>query len=137
MAHESRSGRGGFFNSSLCDPRVRTLSGVGPGPRSRPTPATTSAADAARPLLAARRHEFSQLLPTEPLWAEGDAGRLARVAVNLPTNAAKYTLTGGRVRMSVGWEGGEAVVRVLDNGPGIPRTSSPRCSTCSPRWTGR
>ena len=84
------------------------------------------AADSARPLLAARRHEFSLLLPTEPLWVEGDAGRLEQVAVNLLNNAAKYTDTGGLVRMTVAREGDEAVVRVLDNGVGIPAEMLPR-----------
>ena len=84
------------------------------------------AADSARPLLAARRHEFSLLLPTEPLWVEGDAGRLEQVAVNLLNNAAKYTDTGGLVRMTVAREGDDAVVRVLDNGVGIPAEMLPR-----------
>ena len=84
------------------------------------------AADAARPLLTARRHEFSLLLPTEPLWVEGDAGRLEQVAVNLLSNAAKYTDTGGLVRMTVAREGDDAVVRVTDNGVGIPTEMLPK-----------
>ncbi len=84
------------------------------------------AADAARPLLDARRHEFSLLLPTEPLWVEGDAGRLEQIGVNLLTNAAKYTDTGGLVRMTVARDGDDAVVRVLDNGVGIPPEVLPR-----------
>jgi PAS domain S-box-containing protein len=84
------------------------------------------AADSARPLLAARRHEFSLLLPTDPLWVEGDPGRLEQVAVNLLNNAAKYTPTGGLVRMTVAREGDDAVVRVLDNGVGIPAEMLPR-----------
>jgi CheY-like chemotaxis protein len=88
--------------------------------------AMNRAADSARPLLAARRHEFSLLPPTEPLWVEGDPGRLEQVAVNLLDNAAKYTDTGGLVRMTVAREGDEAVVRVLDNGVGIPPDMLPR-----------
>jgi PAS domain S-box-containing protein len=84
------------------------------------------AADSARPLLAARQHEFSLLLPTEPLWVEGDPGRLEQVAVNLLSNAAKYTDPGGLVRMSVAGEGDDAVVRVTDNGVGIPADMLPR-----------
>ena len=84
------------------------------------------AAESARPLLDARRHEFSLLLPTEPLWVEGDPARLEQVAVNLLNNAAKYTDTGGLVRMTVAREGDDAVVRVLDNGVGIPPDMLPR-----------
>ncbi len=84
------------------------------------------AADSARPLLAGRRHDFSLLLPTEPLWVEGDPGRLEQIAVNLLTNAAKYTDTGGLVRMTVAREGDDAVVRVMDNGVGIPPEMLPR-----------
>ena len=78
------------------------------------------AAESARPLLDARRHEFSVLLPTDPLWVEGDATRLEQVIVNLLTNAAKYTDTGGLIRLTVAREKGDAVIRVLDNGVGIP-----------------
>jgi CheY-like chemotaxis protein/two-component sensor histidine kinase len=84
------------------------------------------AADSARPLLASRRHEFSLLLPTEPLWVDGDPGRLEQVGVNLLTNAAKYTDPGGLVRMTVARQGDEAVVRVRDNGVGIPADMLPR-----------
>ena len=84
------------------------------------------AADSARPLLAARRHEFSLLLPTEQLWVEADPGRLEQVAVNLLSNAAKYTDTGGLVRMTVAREGDDAVVRVLDDGVGIPPDMLPK-----------
>jgi PAS domain S-box-containing protein len=83
------------------------------------------AAESARPLLDARRHEFSLLLPTDPLWVEGDPTRLEQIFVNLLTNAAKYTDTGGLVRMSVAREGEEAVVRVHDNGVGIPPEKLP------------
>jgi PAS domain S-box-containing protein len=84
------------------------------------------AADAARPLLDARRHEFSVLLPTEPVWVEGDPGRLEQVAVNLLNNAAKYTDVGGLVRLTVAREGDDAVVRVADNGVGIPPDMLPK-----------
>ena len=84
------------------------------------------AADSARPLLDARWHEFSLLLPTGPLWVEGDPGRLEQVAVNLLNNAAKYTDAGGLIHMTVAREGDDAVVRVLDNGVGIPPDMLPK-----------
>ena len=84
------------------------------------------AAESVRPLLNARRHEFSLSLPTEELWIQGDPGRLEQVFVNLLTNAAKYTDPGGLVRMTVGREEADAVVRVIDNGVGIPADLLPR-----------
>jgi CheY-like chemotaxis protein len=44
---------------------------------------------------------------------------MEQVVVNLLNNAAKYTDTGGLIRMSVLQEGDEAVIRVRDNGVGI------------------
>src|SRR5260370_8403563 len=67
----------------------------------------------------ARQHDFSVALPTEPIWVEADPARMEQVVVNLLNNAAKYTDTGGLIRMTVNREGDEAVIRVRDNGVGI------------------
>ena len=67
----------------------------------------------------ARKHEFSVSLPTEPIWVEADPAGMEQVVVNLLNNAAKYTDTGGLIRMTVSREGDEAVIRVRDNGVGI------------------
>ncbi|MBA4016364.1 MAG: hybrid sensor histidine kinase/response regulator [Pirellula sp.] len=77
------------------------------------------AAEAARPFMDARKHEFSVSLPTEPLWVEADPARMEQVIVNLLNNAAKYTDTGGLIRMTVSREENDAVIRVRDNGVGI------------------
>ncbi|MDB5309973.1 MAG: hybrid sensor histidine kinase/response regulator [Gemmataceae bacterium] len=77
------------------------------------------AAETARPFMDARKHDFSVSLPTEPIWVEADPARLEQVVVNLLNNAAKYTDTGGLVRMTVSREGDEGVIRVRDNGVGI------------------
>jgi PAS domain S-box-containing protein len=77
------------------------------------------AAESARPLMEARRHEFSVALPTHPIWVEADPARMEQVVVNLLNNAAKYTDTGGLIRMTVSQEGDDAVIRVRDNGVGI------------------
>jgi PAS domain S-box-containing protein len=84
------------------------------------------AADAARPLLDARKHGFSVSLPTEPIWVEADATRLEQVFVNLLNNAAKYTDPGGLIRLSVKQVGNEAVLKVRDNGLGMPPEILPR-----------
>ena len=52
-------------------------------------------------------------------WVSADPIRLDQVIGNLVVNAVKYTPEGGLIRVSVGREGGEAVLRVTDNGIGI------------------
>ncbi len=77
------------------------------------------AAETARPFMEARKHEFSVVLPTQPIWVEADPARMEQVVVNLLNNAAKYTDTGGLIRLTVSQEGDEAIIRVKDNGIGI------------------
>jgi PAS domain S-box-containing protein len=84
------------------------------------------AAETVRPVMDARKHDFSVSLPIEPVWVEADPARLEQIVVNLLNNAAKYTETGGLVRMSVQQEGSEAVIRVRDNGVGIAPEMLPR-----------
>ncbi len=77
------------------------------------------AAESARAFMEARRHDFSVSLPTQAIWVEADPARLEQVVVNLLDNAAKYSDTGGLIRMNVNQEGADAVIRVRDNGVGI------------------
>jgi CheY-like chemotaxis protein len=77
------------------------------------------AAESVRPFMEANKHEFSVALSTAPIWVEADPVRIEQVIVNLLNNAAKYTETGGLVRLTVNQEAGEAVIRVKDNGVGI------------------
>src|SRR6188472_1112167 len=72
------------------------------------------AAETARPLMDAQRHDFSVSIPTEPIWVQADPARMEQVIVNLLNNAAKYTDNGGLIRMTVEREGAEAVIRVRD-----------------------
>ena len=51
---------------------------------------------------------------------EGDRARIKQVVVNLLDNAIKYTPEGGAVDVSVGTDADRAVMRVEDNGIGIP-----------------
>jgi PAS domain S-box-containing protein len=77
------------------------------------------AVEAAAPLIDSARHKLDVELPERPAVVEGDLQRLTQVATNLLNNAARYTPQGGRISLSVGPEGGEAVLRVCDNGRGI------------------
>jgi PAS domain S-box-containing protein len=78
------------------------------------------AIEASLPFITAGRHEFTSDLPEGPVWVDGDSLRLSQVMSNLLNNAAKYTAEGGRISLSLSKEAPFAVVRVVDNGVGIP-----------------
>jgi signal transduction histidine kinase len=71
-------------------------------------------------------HFMTVSLPVGSLWLQGDPARLEQVFVNLLLNAAKYTLSGGNIHLSLEREGGEALVRIRDNGIGIAPDVLPR-----------
>ena len=50
---------------------------------------------------------------------DADATRLQQVLTNVVGNAMKYTPVGGRISVSVGADGGDAVIAVRDSGVGI------------------
>ena len=84
------------------------------------------AVEAVRSALADRGHELVVEPPAVPVFLEADPTRLEQVLDNLLTNAIKYTEPGGRIVLSAGREGGEAVIRVADSGIGIPPEMLPR-----------
>ena len=53
------------------------------------------------------------------VWVDGDPTRLEQIVVNLVTNAVKYTHADGTIRVTVGREGEDAVLRVRDDGIGM------------------
>jgi len=79
-----------------------------------------SAVESSQPLIESAAHTLILDLPPAPIWLEADLMRLAQVIANLLNNAAKYTPEGGQIRVTLGVEGGEAVITVADNGLGIP-----------------
>jgi two-component system CheB/CheR fusion protein len=79
------------------------------------------AVEAMRDIFESRGLTFSNSIASEPLYVDGDPARLLQIHVNLLSNAAKYTPKGGRVSLRVTREEGHAVIRVADDGVGIPR----------------
>lgn len=84
------------------------------------------AVDAVRPIVNERKHELQLSLTSTDLKLEADSTRLEQILVNLLTNAAKYTPSGGRIQLIVGVEREEMVFRVRDNGLGILPELLPR-----------
>ncbi len=88
--------------------------------------AVRSAVEMTRPIVEAKEHTLRVELPPEPLSVHADVTRLEQVLGNLVRNAAKYTEPGGRIEVTAWSEVGEAVVRIRDNGIGIPPELLPR-----------
>ena len=81
-----------------------------------------SAIESVNPLIDAKQHKLELELPPTPVHLHADGTKLAQIVTNLLTNAAKYTPSGGRIRLSAqkDSERGEVLIRVLDTGIGIP-----------------
>jgi CheY-like chemotaxis protein len=74
----------------------------------------------ARPQLEGKQHPLQVELPPESLYVAADLKRLAQVFANLLRNASKYSSAGTPIRLAVSGEPNEVVVRVGDQGIGIP-----------------
>jgi PAS domain S-box-containing protein len=88
--------------------------------------AVNYAIESVRPLVEAQGHKLTVSLPPEAIHLEADPTRLEQVLVNLLNNAAKYTKPGGEIALIAEREGDEAVIRVRDNGIGIPAELLPK-----------
>ena len=67
-----------------------------------------------------KRHSLELALANEPIFIDGDQGRLDQVVTNLLENAIKFTDPGGQIRLTVEQRGQQAVLTVSDSGIGIP-----------------
>jgi len=81
--------------------------------------AVNTAVETSRPMIDEAGHKLTINLPAELLMVEADPTRLAQVFSNLLNNAAKFTESGGHIRVAVERQDGRAVVRVKDSGIGI------------------
>jgi signal transduction histidine kinase/CheY-like chemotaxis protein len=77
------------------------------------------ALEAVEPLVTAKRHHVENIASGEPLYVDGDLTRIVQAISNVLGNAAKYTPSQGRIRITLTRSAGDAVVEVTDNGPGI------------------
>ncbi|HWT30320.1 MAG TPA: HAMP domain-containing sensor histidine kinase, partial [Propylenella sp.] len=75
---------------------------------------------------AAGKDQTIEVSAESGMWVVGDLERLREAVDNLVSNAVKYSPIGGRIRVSVGREEDEAVIRVADEGPGLSPEDSAR-----------
>ena len=64
--------------------------------------------------------------PEELLFVRADARLLVQVVINLLDNAAKYAPKGSGIRIDTLAENGKVLVRIADEGPGIPEDQKER-----------
>jgi CheY-like chemotaxis protein/two-component sensor histidine kinase len=79
-----------------------------------------AAVEVARPLLDARQQRLSISLPNPAPLLEADPVRLSQVVSNLLNNAAKYSDPRSEVRLSAATTDSVIVLKVADDGIGIP-----------------
>ncbi|TDW31358.1 sensor histidine kinase [Cryobacterium psychrophilum] len=70
-----------------------------------------------------------------PAYVRADADRLHQAVGNLLANAARYCQPGDSVTLTVSVDDDQAVLRVADNGPGIPPDELPHIF--DRLWRGR
>jgi CheY-like chemotaxis protein len=76
--------------------------------------------EAARPFTDGRGQTIKVVMPATPLMVRGDLTRLVQVLQNLLNNASKFSPNGTQISIHVGTERRAVVVRVKDQGRGIP-----------------
>ena len=76
---------------------------------------------------AAREHELAAhakgvtlKLDAEPALLEADPEKLRSIVDNLVSNAVKFTPPGGTIAVRARAAAGEAMIEVVDSGPGVP-----------------
>ena len=72
-----------------------------------------------RPLIEKHQHRLTLDLPPARAIVVGDRKRLVQVMTNLLSNAAKYTLEGGRIEVRLTTDGAALAVDIRDDGIGM------------------
>lgn len=67
-----------------------------------------------------RKLRLTTRLSDTPLFVDGDPSRLEQIFGRLLENATDFTADGGHIEIDATREGDQAVVRVRDNGAGVP-----------------
>jgi signal transduction histidine kinase len=85
----------------------------------------TRTVETVQPLIDDRGHTLAVEAPNGILAVLGDPTRLVQALGNVLGNAAKYTERGGRITLTAAKSGSEVLIRVRDNGIGIPAELMP------------
>lgn len=78
-----------------------------------------SAIESVLPQCKARGQQVVSQFCESPVWVNGSEPRILQVVTNLLTNASKYSGNGDRIEIEVTSAGGEAAIKVRDQGTGV------------------
>jgi PAS domain S-box-containing protein len=84
------------------------------------------AVETAEPLIREKAHRLTLSDTFQPMYVDADRVRIGQCIANVLINAAKYTRSGGNIRIDPYVEDGQAVVEISDNGGGISADVLPR-----------
>jgi PAS domain S-box-containing protein len=79
-----------------------------------------NALEVCEPMVQEHGRELTVSLPQDLVYVDVDKTRLVQAICNLLSNAVKYSERGGHIWLTAERQGAEALVRVKDNGIGIP-----------------
>jgi two-component system phosphate regulon sensor histidine kinase PhoR len=85
----------------------------------------TTAVKAVQPTVIAAGLTLTSKIPPHGVTVNGDPAQLDRLLRNLLSNAAKFTLKGGQIGVTVGASNGTALITISDTGIGIPEAEQP------------
>jgi PAS domain S-box-containing protein len=88
--------------------------------------AVRAAVEACRPTIDRNRQLFELRHGGAPLPVSADQTRITQIVLNLLSNASKYTQPGGHIVLTLESVENQAVLRVSDDGMGIPADLLPR-----------
>jgi PAS domain S-box-containing protein len=80
----------------------------------------SQAVESVQPSLDHKRQRLLVQLPQQPIRVQGDQVRLIQVLLNGLDNASKYSAEGTSIELDARVQGREVVVRIRDQGEGIP-----------------
>jgi signal transduction histidine kinase/CheY-like chemotaxis protein len=83
-------------------------------------PLLTLAVESITPTADAKDVNLMTSIQSEPVFVWADPDRLQQVFWNLLSNSVKFTQNGGKVEVALQQDGADAVIRISDNGSGIP-----------------
>ena len=76
-------------------------------------------------VVAEKRRQEIKLQLGDPCEMYADCAKLTQVVYNILDNAIKYTPEGGLIRVRLVRSGRDAILTIMDNGPGIPKEDQP------------